>query len=195
MGHFSWILVVKIQLWFVMCFSYIWRIFLYKIWMMKILPQVQLISQTVSTMLFKITPTEHYLLNESVFNFQSESSFQNRGTNGLVFETKYESKKVVIHLHQSTLLLHMQGASCIKWFECIFNNIAMEIHNIHDSALFSEENYIAQSSTLDTSERDVVTQHDNRYFDRECCLYKCNRNTMWCQHSNALINPQDTLYK
>jgi hypothetical protein len=134
-------------------------------------------------------------LNESVFNFQSESSFQNRGTNGLVFETKYESKKVVIHLHQSTLLLHMQGASCIKWFECIFNNIAMEIHNIHDSALFSEENYIAQSSTLDTSERDVVTQHDNRYFDRECCLYKCNRNTMWCQHSNALINPQDTLYK
>ena len=43
----------------------------------------------------------------------------------------------------------------------------MEIHNIHDSALFNEENYIAQSSTLDTSETDVVTQH-NSYFEREC---------------------------
>ena len=39
-------------------------------------------------------------------------------------------------------------------FECIFNNIAMEIHNIHDSALFNEENVIAQSSTVDTSETD-----------------------------------------
>jgi hypothetical protein len=30
----------------------------------------------------------------------------------------------------------------------------MEVHNIHDSALFNEENAIAQSSTLDTSETD-----------------------------------------
>ena len=96
-----------------------------------------------------------YLIFKETGCFQSTmSQVSKTEKNGLVFETKYESKKVVIQLHQSTLLLHIQGASCIKWFECIFNNIAMEIHNIHDSALFNEENSIAQSSTLDTSETD-----------------------------------------
>jgi hypothetical protein len=96
-----------------------------------------------------------YLIFKETGCFQSTmSQVSKTGKNGLVFETKYESKKVVIQLHQSTLLLHIQGASCIKWFESIFNNIAMEIHNIHDSALFNEENSIAQSSTLDTSETD-----------------------------------------
>ena len=96
-----------------------------------------------------------YLIFKETGCFQSTmSQVSKTGKNGLVFETKYESKKVVIQLHHSTLLLHIQGASCIKWLECIFNNIVMEIHNIHDSALFNEENSIAQSSTLDTSETD-----------------------------------------
>jgi len=100
--------------------------------------------------------------NESIFNIQKELlfikydklNFEDRGGNGLVIETRYDNKKVVLHLHQSTYLLHIQGASCVNWFENIFKFIAMEIHNMQDSILFDTNNSFTFSQSLETSKTD-----------------------------------------
>ncbi|CAC5364115.1 unnamed protein product [Mytilus coruscus] len=75
-----------------------------------------------------------------------------------VLETKHENKKVVLHLHKATILLHIQGTSCLHWFKTVLSDKAMEIHNMLDSALFNEENSLILTSNtheLDTSDTDT----------------------------------------
>ncbi|CAG2229174.1 unnamed protein product [Mytilus edulis] len=96
------------------------------------------------------------ILSQTLFNKIEKSLFENRHKNGLVHETKFENRKVVLHLHESTKLLHIQGGGCILWFENIFKSIGKEIHE-----KFKNNSPNLQRDDQDESETDPKQMLEN----------------------------------
>ncbi|CAC5425302.1 unnamed protein product [Mytilus coruscus] len=68
------------------------------------------------------------LFKNILFGNYSQEQFEDRGKNGLVYSFDDSEGKVVLHIHESTNTLHIQGKGCIFWFKNTFKIFA-ELYN------------------------------------------------------------------
>ncbi|KAK6173328.1 hypothetical protein SNE40_016800 [Patella caerulea] len=99
------------------------------------------------------------LLRNIIYAYYDKKNFEDKGGNGFLYSLTYKNMKVVLHLHETTQLIHIQGAGCFIWFQEKFPDIATIFYDIlqvdydfSQSSIFEND-----SSSNSTSASDLMT--------------------------------------